>query len=88
MWIASGRKRAISSIIRAFAKHRKADLGIGGQRDGRKTVWRDHVNVMSPGCELPGCGLEGADDAVDLGLPGVGGQDDAHVGQSGSAVFR
>ena len=41
----------------------------------------DDLDLMAHGAALGRDPAERADDAVDLGFPGVGGQDDAHEGR-------
>ena len=56
----------------------QADLRIGRARDGLELAGLDDLDVVPHGAAFRNGAGQGSDDAVDLGLPGVGGEDDAH----------
>ncbi len=60
------------------ARHREADLGIGGARQRIEEVGRDHPHVVAGPGQLGADRLQGAHHPVDLRLPGVGDDGDAH----------
>ena len=63
----------------AGAGEREADLGIRGTRQGIESVGRDHLDPVPLPLQHGANRLERADDAVDLGFPGIGHDGDAHV---------
>ena len=65
-------------LNRLIDTHRHLDLGVGGQREGLELVGADHLDQMAHGLQLGDHAGQGADHAVDLRLPGVGGHQDAH----------
>jgi hypothetical protein len=62
-----------------FRAQGQPDLRIGGAGDGLELARLDDLDLMAHGPAFRRDPGQGADDAVDLGLPGVGGQNDAHV---------
>ncbi len=59
--------------------HRQLDLGVGGQGEGRELIGADHLDHFAHVAQFGDHAGERAHDAVDLGGPGVGSQQDAHV---------
>ena len=63
---------------------RQLDLRVGRQREGRELVGADHLDRVAHLPQLGDDARQSAHDAVHLGLPGVGGQQDAHQAVRGS----
>ena len=56
----------------------QADLGIGRAGDGLEQAGFDDLDLMAHAATFRDGARQGADDAIDLRFPGVGGQNDAH----------
>ena len=54
------------------------DLRIGGAGDGLELAGFDDLDLMAHAAAFRDRAGQGADDAIDLRFPGVGGQNDAH----------
>src|SRR4051812_2467261 len=61
------------------ARDREADFGVGGARQRIELVGRYHEHLVPLRLQNRAHRLERADDAVDLGLPGIGYDCDAHL---------
>ena len=59
----------------------EANFRIGRGGNGLELAGLDDLDLVTHGAAFRDRPGQGADDAVDLGLPGVSGQNDAHVGR-------
>ena len=61
-------------FIRHLPPHRQRqpDVGIEGQREGRKTLWRQEMNGNALFLQGSGEFIQRTHDAVDLRVPGIG----------------
>ncbi|MNE33592.1 hypothetical protein D3C80_1272720 [compost metagenome] len=69
-----------------FGAQGQPDLGIGGAGDGLELAGFNDLDLMAHGAAFGHGAGQGADDAVDLGLPGVGDQNNAHEVEWARAV--
>ena len=64
-----------------LSPQRQPDFRIGRGGDGLELTRLDDLDIMAHGAAFRDGPGQGADDAVDLGLPGVSGQNDSHEGR-------
>ena len=64
-----------------FGAQRQPDFRIGRAGNGLELAGLDDLDLMAHGAAFRDGPGQGADNAVDLGLPGVSGQNDAHMGR-------